>query len=146
MIVRLIKRNLVQFTKRCLIFKTRNVGPFSGTRLGHVYSKKITVGSGTNGRKRPWPTPPSSSACAAGCLLPCLLLRCTGAVLVLQPHRRLHPVPGRGRCSPRLGGGGCGCTARSLLREDWSQRTEQRNSQRGEKRRRMGTEAGVARR
>ena len=66
-----------------------------------------------------------------------MVLRRTGAALVLQPHRRLHPVPGRGR-SPGLIGGAARSLAgghESLLREEWSQRTEQRNNQRGEKRR-----------
>jgi len=75
-----------------------------------------------------------------------LVLRRTGAALVLQPHRRLHPVPGRGR-SPGLIGGAARSLARgheSLLREEWSQRTEQRNNQRGEKRRPMGAEATIA--
>jgi len=75
-----------------------------------------------------------------------LVLRRTGAALVLQPHRRLHPVPGRGR-SPGLIGGAARSLAgghESLLREEWSQRTEQRNNQRGEKRRPMGAEATIA--
>ena len=125
------------------IFKTRNVGhSLARDWATSIVKTEPLDGARTAGSIPGRLRPPARHAPQAACLL----LRCTGAVLVLQPHRRLHHVHGRGRCSPGLVGGGCGCTARSLLREDWSQRTEQRNSQCGEKRRRMGTEAGVARR
>jgi len=127
-----------------IIFKTRNVGPFSGTRLGHVYSKKNNRWIGHERQEASL----ADSALQLGVhrRLPAWSCAASGAALVLQPHRRLHPVPGRGR-SPGLIGGAARSLAgghESLLREEWSQRTEQRNNQRGEKRRPMGAEATIA--